>query len=60
MMKYTQNLALDRSAWKTTIHMPEPLLLLLGFNSSLPQLVWDLNALLLLLSFHFSLQVAHH
>ena len=31
---------LDRSAWKTAIHVPEPWLLLLGFNSSLPQLVW--------------------
>ena len=44
-----KDLALDRSAWKTTIHMPEPWLLLLGFNSNLPQLVWDLKALLLLL-----------
>ena len=33
------------SAWKTAIYVPE----LLGFNSSLPQLVWDLKALLLLL-----------
>ena len=40
-----KDLALDRSAWKTAIYVPE----LLGFNSSLPQLVWDLKALLLLL-----------
>ena len=45
-----KDLALDRSAWKTTIHVPEPWLLLLGFNSSLPQFVWDLKVLLLLLS----------
>ena len=44
-----KDLALDSSAWKTAIHVPEPGLLLLGFNSSLPQLVWDLKALLLLL-----------
>ena len=44
-----KDLALDRSAWKTAIHVPEPWLLLLGFNSSLPQLIWDLKALLLLL-----------
>ena len=44
-----KDLALDRSAWKTAIHVPEPWLLLMGFNSSLPQLVWDLKALLLLL-----------
>ena len=31
------------------IHVPKPWWLLLGFNSSLPQLVWDLKALLLLL-----------
>ena len=30
-----KELALDRSAWKTVIHVPEPLLLL-GFNFSLP------------------------
>ena len=44
-----KDLALDRSAWKTAIHAPEPWLLLLGFNSRLSQLVWNLNALLLLL-----------
>ena len=27
-----KDLALDSSAWKITIHMPEPWLLLLGFN----------------------------
>ena len=42
-----KDLALDRNAWKTAIHVPEPWLFLLGFNSSLPQLVWDLKALLL-------------
>jgi len=45
-----KDLALDRSAWKIAIHVPEPWLLMLGFNSSLPQLVWDLKTLLLLLS----------
>ena len=47
-----KDLALDRNAWKTAIHVPEPFLL--GFNSSLPQLVWDLKALLLLLLFWFN------
>ena len=36
----SKDLALERSAWKTAIHVG---LLLLGFNSSLPQLVWDLK-----------------
>ena len=44
-----KDLALDRSAWKIAIHVPGPWLLLLSFNSSLLQLVWDLKALLLLL-----------
>ena len=46
-MDIPKDLALDRSAWKTAIHVPEPLLLL-GFNSSLPQLVCDALLLLLL------------
>jgi len=44
-----RDLCLNRSAWKTASHVPETWLLLLGFNSSLPQLVWNLKALLLLL-----------
>ena len=33
-----KDLALDRSDWKIAIHVPEPWLLLLGFNSSLSNL----------------------
>ena len=33
-MNIPKDLALERSAWKTAIHVPE---LPLGFNSSLPQ-----------------------
>uniref|UniRef100_A0A0A9E8H1 Uncharacterized protein n=1 Tax=Arundo donax TaxID=35708 RepID=A0A0A9E8H1_ARUDO len=35
---------MDRGAWKLAIHVPEPWLdfqYLMGFISSLPQLVWD-------------------
>ena len=33
-----KDLDLDRRAWKTVIHVPEPSLLLLDFKSSLPNL----------------------
>jgi hypothetical protein len=40
-----KDLSLDRSAWKTAIHVPDylnlDLWILLGFNCSLPQLAWD-------------------
>ena len=38
----------DRGAWKLAIHVPEPWRDILGFNSSLPQLVWGWKELLLL------------
>ena len=38
----SEELALDRSAWRLAINVPEPCpLCLLGFISSLPQLAWD-------------------
>ena len=38
----SKEIALDRSAWRLAISMPEPWpLCLLGFISSLPQLAWD-------------------
>ena len=46
----SKDLALDRSAWKTAIHVPEPWLLLLCFNSILPQLVWDLKVAVVVVS----------
>jgi len=38
----SEDVALDRSAWRLAISVPEPWpLCLLGFISSLPQLAWD-------------------
>ena len=45
-----KDLALDRSAWKTAIHVPEPYCFYRVSTLAYPQLVWDLEALLLLYS----------